>query len=209
MQPKACQNHGYSQFELCKLIYTSGILNKIKLTPTSKLVLIALANHYNPDKADMFPSQEYLCRQLGISKRSVINAVNELKTKALIMYETKKVNRYVFTASFFKLINFAPEGRKNCTNKDEKIAPEQINEKITNIQFFQKKSFGNHKTTKQKYHHDNHLTGINYKQFRPEKLKKESPLDFTRDEAINFINNLPQNLKNSFFAQELRKKWNI
>jgi len=84
MNANPCHNH-VSQFEICKQIYTSGILNKVKLTPTSKLVLIALANHY----PKVFPSQKFIADQLGITERSVIRAIQELKNKGLILYITK------------------------------------------------------------------------------------------------------------------------
>ena len=41
---------GMSQFEISKRIYSSGILSRIELSMSAKLVLIALANHYNPEK---------------------------------------------------------------------------------------------------------------------------------------------------------------
>ena len=44
---------------------------------------------------------------------------------------------------------------------------------------------------------------------KADKKNISSPLDFNKEQAIEFINNLPVNLRNSFFAMELRKKWNL
>ena len=42
-----------------------------------------------------------------------------------------------------------------------------------------------------------------------DKKNCSSPLDFNREQAINYLNNLPAILKTSYFAIELRKKWNL
>ena len=42
-----------------------------------------------------------------------------------------------------------------------------------------------------------------------DKQNTGSPLDLTQDQAIEYLNNLPAILNNSFFAQELRKKWKL
>jgi hypothetical protein len=41
------------------------------------------------------------------------------------------------------------------------------------------------------------------------KKTSSSPLDFNLEQAIDYIKSLPKELKNSFFAKELRKKYRI
>lgn len=42
-----------------------------------------------------------------------------------------------------------------------------------------------------------------------QEIKIESPLDMTKEQAINYIKSLPTILQNSFFARELKKKWKL
>ena len=120
-----------NQFELSKMVYTSGFLAKVNLTPTAKLVLIALMQHYNANNAEMFPSQKFLGAQLGISEKSVERAIANLRDENLIFYVTQQVNKYRFTAHFFEQIKMSVDHRQNVgshhrqnvgqTNKDEQI----------------------------------------------------------------------------------------
>src|SRR5574344_91727 len=86
----------FSQFELLKAVYASGFLAGANLTPTSKLVIVALVGHYNPTNKDMFPSQKYLANQLGISEKSIERGIKELVKEKYIFYKTQKVNHYQF-----------------------------------------------------------------------------------------------------------------
>jgi len=119
-----------TQFELTKILYSSGILAECSLTPSAKLFLWALCSHYNPNNETMFPSQQTVASKLGISEKSAQRAVKELKTLGLIDYETKRVNHYTFGEKFFELVkmsgaigqNVLREGGQNVrlTNKNEK-----------------------------------------------------------------------------------------
>jgi phage replication O-like protein O len=52
--------------------------------------------------------------------------------------------------------------------------------------------------------------GISYPKFKPEAKKRESPLDFKiREEAIDFLKNLPKRMRGNPIPQELIEKWNI
>ena len=48
-----------------------------------------------------------------------------------------------------------------------------------------------------------------YKKFIPEEVKKSSPLDFNKEQALEYLKNLPKCLHNGFFPRELRKKWGL
>ena len=143
-----------TQFELSKVIYTSGFLQKCNLTATAKLVLMALIQHYNANNPDMFPSQKFLAQQLGISEKSVERAILNLKDEDYIYYVTQRVNRYRFTAHFFESVKMSVQNRQNVgsqhrqnvgqTNKEEK---RKEKESFLNFSSFgislDKKNFGN------------------------------------------------------------------
>lgn len=88
--------HGISQFELSKKILNN--LSQFKVSPSAKLVLLYLADCYNPKTAKMFPKQKTIAAKLGISERSVIRAISELREGGLILVESNLSNRYVFGA---------------------------------------------------------------------------------------------------------------
>ena len=137
-QEKNWNSGTITQFELSKLLYTSGFLTKINLTPTAKLVLMALIQHYNANNAEMFPSQKFLSLQLGISEKSVERAIANLSSENLISYVTQKVNKYRFTAHFFEQIKMSVNHRQNvgCNHRQnvgQTNNAEQINKKEKNI----------------------------------------------------------------------------
>lgn len=124
-------NSPMTQFELINAIYDSKILTLHKLTASSRLVLLALARHYNPANDDFFPSYSCITEHTGVSKKSVERAIKELTEKGLITYRTEKVNRYRFTGHFFAQLKMSPNLRQyddsdlrqndDLTNKKEKI----------------------------------------------------------------------------------------
>lgn len=212
---KACQHMDsgkLTQFELCKEIYTSGILSKVKLAPTTKLVLLALANHYNPEKPDMFPSKEYIAKHLGISERSVGSAIVELKNKGLVLYEAKRVNRYKFTNIFFNMVISADEPCKKGGQTHANSACKQITEqKNKKVSFYKKRDNVRPFTQRgQKYNSEIHITGPQYQEYKPEKIQASSPLDMTKEQAIQFIQNMPPEVqKISTIAKQLKEKWSL
>ena len=121
-----------SQFTISKNVYNSGMLSKIKLTMSAKLVLIALTNHYNPEKPDIFPSQQYIAEHLGISIKSVNRAVQELTQAGLLIYETKNVNRYKFTAKFFAEIKMSVNHGQSDNQTMDSLSMKHIKEKKNN-----------------------------------------------------------------------------
>lgn len=90
------EGHGFSSFELTKHLLNN--LQQFKITQTAKLVLLYLADCYNPKKADMFPKQKTIAEKLGVSEISVTRAISELHKEGLIISERKYTNRYNFTS---------------------------------------------------------------------------------------------------------------
>lgn len=93
---KKNEGHGFSSFELTKHLLNN--LQQFKITQTAKLVLLYLADCYNPKKADMFPKQKTIAEKLGVSEISVTRAISELHKEGLIISERKYTNRYNFTS---------------------------------------------------------------------------------------------------------------
>ncbi len=200
MQNLAPKNE-FTQFELSKKLINSKFFSKNKMSPSSRLVLIVLTSHY----PNIYPSIKTIQNESGISsKTSVINSLKELSKLGFILYETKNVNHYSFTALFFESLNIEPEKSKYCNLNGSKIDNKQINQKINNkFNFYSEKKLP-------KYHHNTQLTGINYPKYKKsEKESKKSPLDLSKEQAADFLKNLPKNLQNTFFARELKKKWNF
>lgn len=192
-----------NSFILVTRIYMDGIASKFNLNPTALLVLIGLANHFNPQKNIVFPSQEYLANNLNISERSVVRAIKILLEKKLIIKSKKGLNNiYCFTSVFFEALKLSPTKCQNGTYKGDNLADKHNNNKFrNNIINFQK----------------NEINGVNYPSSEETKelinkqkqIKRGSPLDYDFEQAKEFLDKLIPELQNSFFAKELRKKWNI
>jgi hypothetical protein len=121
MTAKACSNMVLSQFELSKI--TLKNLNKFDLSPTAKLVLLALVDCYNPRKEEIYPKQSTIVDQLGISISSVKRAIKELADSQIIIYELKNTNRYKFTQTFFNVVNLTSGKVQNESSSCIKLNP--------------------------------------------------------------------------------------
>ena len=154
---------GFTQFEVVRCIYDSNILKEVKISGSAKLVLIALAHHFNPKNKDMFPSQKYLAAKLGISDRSAERAVAELKEAGLIVYETKRVNRYQFTPKFFTYVKMSVDTRQNVgSNIRQNVGQTNKTEQKNNSL---KKDFSSFNSWQQK--------GIEYPKAKPIEHKRD------------------------------------
>lgn len=119
-----------TQFDLSNAIYDSKLLARVKLTPGTRLILLAMARYYNPNKPDFYPSYACLKEHLGVSAKSVERAIKELTSAGLITYITKRVNHYRFTSLFFAMVKMTNHDGQNdeCdirqndaqTNKEKK-----------------------------------------------------------------------------------------
>lgn len=129
---KTMSGHGFTQFELTQSLLQN--LNKFKLTPTAKLVLMYLSSCYNPKKADIFPKQKTIAIKLGVSEASVIRAVCELHKGGLIISERKYTNRYKFTSYFLTSLgildnNMQVENSQNEIKETCKMQPVYMEQK--------------------------------------------------------------------------------
>ena len=240
MNTKACNSMVLSQFELSKI--TLKNLHKFNISPTGKLVLLALIDCYNPTKHDIFPKQTTIAQQLGISISSVKRVIKEITNAGLLIYERKYQNRYKLTQHFFDLINLTPAEVKFKPSESTNLNPacieqkKETNKKQKNVLSFQLTKFQMQyrdvfenlsKSEIKKYrslqgYEKEDWLKVKRKEYSQIQTSKElqiklendkqntgSPLDFNKDQAIEYLKNLPAFLSDSFFAKELRKKWQL
>lgn len=179
-------------------IYFKNIAKKFNLKPSELCVLIALSNHYNALKKDIFPTQEYIAEHCNISEKSVNRAVKRLSTVGVIIYETKHNNRYVFTNIFFEALEMSETSTQNVLKEKVKMSDKHISKHVNN-------------TSNKSFKKISYLNPIQTKENMNKNLdiKTGSPLDLSKDKQINWYNNLPVFAKNSYFAKEIRTKWNL
>ncbi len=201
-----------SQFELINMVYKSKLFNKIELKPTAKLVLYALIHHYNPANEDMFPSQKFIAQNLGISEKSVERAVKELAANRLIMYVTRNVNRYKFTSFFFDSVNLSDVNRQNVSNKVRQIVGQTYkHEQKNENKFYKFSSYSGNSTTGATMRQHSTIEETKKLLENIEKTREDNfaPKDFSKDDAIKWLNNLPPELHGGILAQEVYKKHKI
>ena len=174
------QRQVLSQFELSKNIFT--VIKECELKATTSLVLMYLANCYNPKKADVFPKQKTIAKACNISESSVIRAIKELSLKGLIVYEVKGIlNHYKFTAKFFSLINMTVNSLQNESPKASNLThdnKQHEHKKNSSFSFNQNEGI-KYKTPEQ--------TKAEYEQ--SVKTDNKSPLN-DKETAINWMKSL-------------------
>ncbi|MEI7475543.1 MAG: helix-turn-helix domain-containing protein [bacterium] len=216
--PKKVKING---FNLAQRLYISGAAKQFELNPTQMLVLIGLASHYNPEKSVVFPSQEYLAKNLNISERSVVRAINELIKKRLIVKSKNGNNNlYAFTAIFFGAVDMAPESCQSDTLLGVKMSDKQYNSNYkNNSSDFRKNKKAEKESTisnieehiKRKGAFEQKTRIAQTKTYIEQQKKVEigSPLDFDKQQAIDYIENLGTFAQSSYFAKKLKEKWNL
>lgn len=198
-------------FNLAQRLYTSGIAAAFDLNPTQILVLIGLASHFNPDKSVVFPSQEYLAKKLNISERSVVRAINELIKKRLIVKSKNGNNNlYAFTAIFFEAAGMSDNIRHIDTPLNDNLTHKQYNSNYKNKNTPNSLSnFEEHIKRKNIHEQTTRLKQTTQYIQNQKNIKTGSPLDFTKEQAVEYIKNLGEFASNSSFAKQLKTKWNL
>ena len=124
-------NGAITQFELSKKLLNN--LYKFNLKPVTKLVLLYMADCYNPKHGYMFPKQRTIADKLGVSERTVNRAISELVKEGLILIEYKLSASYKFTSKIVseqaenKSFNNVTENH-NHTTKNRILYKEQKKE---------------------------------------------------------------------------------
>lgn len=176
-------------FELSKLVTTSKMFSKVKLSPASKLVLRCIVDFWNPYLGYSFPKQTTIAECTGLTRISVTNIISELIDAKLITVNKNGTRlHYYFTDNFFSLIKpeckkFLPDMYQDFTFKGKKslhVYNKKINNKI--IKNSEKNPYPNIEQTRELL---NSYTDI----------KHASPYD-DYDCAVNWLSSLtPEALK--------------
>lgn len=127
--PKSMTGHAFTQFDFTKSLLQN--LNKFKISPIAKLVLLELSACYNPKRADVFPKQKTLALKIGCSERSIIRAIQELFKGGLILVECKTTNRYIFSQcclTSLGILNVSDNSEEKIFTSDKMS---DINDKIS------------------------------------------------------------------------------
>ena len=84
------------------------IWSNTNLTPTERLVALAICRHHNDKTGQCNPSQERLARLTGLTDRAVRKAVSSLRTKGLIETRAKRTLQVRFLCSLCVYRNDVP-----------------------------------------------------------------------------------------------------
>lgn len=206
MTARSQAHNQFTQYELCKNIYSSGFFKKVKLKNTAKLVLIALANHYNAEKEDMFPSQRYLAEYLDISEKSVERAIAELRNAKIIIYVTQRVNHYKFTNYFYESVKMSENMRQDVGS----VIRQNVGQ--TNKHEQRKNNYkGNFSKNEPPatFVPSVEQTRELLKKYEEDAKNVSSPLDLSASEALVWLDKLPRMVQNSLTSRLLKQKYNI
>lgn len=193
-----------TQFELTKSLLKN--LSKLTLSPTAKLVLLTLSTYYNPNKP-AYPKQDTIGKELGISIASVKRAIKELSEQSFILIECKYSNYYQFTSKIFEIINLT----LSTNQKDTDLSIKKIPHDKTINKNNKKHLNNNFSTFNKPVNEIKYLSAYQTRQNieKSFKIDRGCPLDYSKNEAVTWYESLPEILKNSFFAKEVKKKWNL
>ncbi len=104
----------------------------IQLPPTTKLVLMSLADNAN-DSAECFPSVKYIAKRCCISKRSVQRVLKKLKQKNLIWIHrqmrkngSNQSNRYVLNLKCSYGDNLTPPKKRQALKQTRTDNPDDL-----------------------------------------------------------------------------------
>lgn len=130
---------GITQFELTTNLLRN--LNKYKLTPVAKLVLLELTTHYNDVNGVVFPSMNYIAEVLGVGLTSVKQAINDLIKEGLIIKSKRdkvkgNCNKYVLTLKVQNTTSDKSEIERFKQSKSDLSYIRTNNEKKINNNYF-------------------------------------------------------------------------
>lgn len=99
-----------TSFEINKLITSTQLFSKIKLSISARLVLRCIVDYWNFKLCCAYPTQNTIAKCTGLTEVAVLKAVKELDNKGLI--EKRKQHKriyYYFTIKFLGYLNLLPK----------------------------------------------------------------------------------------------------
>lgn len=121
-----------SSFEINKLITLKQLYNKVDLMLSTRLVLRCIADYWNNKLCYAYPTQKTIALATGLSVVSVIQAVNELQDKQLLIKQKQRKRiYYVFSSMFFNYLGLLPQGAcSDASNSFSNMAQGSIQNNI-------------------------------------------------------------------------------
>lgn len=122
--------HKYkTSFEINKLISISGLFSRVKLPVSARLVLRAIADYWNYNRGEAFPTQKTLAYNTGLDERTVRSAVKTLLNENLLTAKLHKKRYYYQFSGLFTLLitgkaesNFINTGLTTLNKEDNSSA---------------------------------------------------------------------------------------
>lgn len=204
----------HTSFDICKALIQKMYFSKYSISLKSRLVILSIASHWNHSTGIAYPTIKRMCAETGLSKVSVINAIEELRQEKWIM--TVKYNgrlNYMLTNVLIDLLNEVDESitevqnenpnGKNSNKEGKEILPFYI--KTNNKQIKEKNLFL-----------QNGLRGVNpvkpiLEQYERDKQSAVSPFD-DRDCALDVLTRIlkPETQQHAFakkMFKDIQAKW--
>lgn len=99
-----------TSFEINKLITTTQLFSRIKLSLSARLVLRCIVDYWNFKMSCAYPTQSTIAKCTGLTEVAVGKAVKELDMKGLIDKEKRRKRIYYnFTLKFLGYLNLLPK----------------------------------------------------------------------------------------------------
>ena len=97
------------------------IIQEVNLPDKEKWTLTILANYYNENIGEAYPSSETISKNAGLSRSSIIRAVNSLTVQGLIIVK-KKQRSGRFSQNVYD-IQLVPSSRVSASDMAKNSAP--------------------------------------------------------------------------------------
>lgn len=204
----------HTSFDICKALIQKMYFSKYSISLKSRLVILSIASHWNHATGIAYPTIKRMCAETGLSKVSVINAIEELRQEKWIM--TVKYNgrlNYMLTNVLIDLLNAVDESITEVQNENQN--GKNLNIEGKEILPFYIKT--NNKQIKEKnLFLQNGLRGVNpvkpiLEQYELDKQTAVSPFD-DRDCALDVLKTIlkPETYRHAFarkMFRDIQAKW--
>lgn len=203
---------GLRNYEIRYLIRKSKLFKQVKLTGSAKTVLNCIVDYYNHKKGESWPSQNTIAEETGLLRPHVCRAVKELKKAGMILTSGRigESLSYFFTNKFLEMIVPVQKQEKNVYQIGTPHVPKRFTPMYQNgTEEYNGKNIDKKDFSKKIFTNETPQNNNSAKKFEPEIFITESPLNFNYEQAQKYLNDLPAMLHDSYFAIELKNKWNI
>ena len=141
-----------TSFEINKLITSTQLFSKIKLSVSARLVLRCIVDYWNFKIGFAYPTQATIAKATGLTEVAVGSAVKELDNKGLIEKEKKQKRiYYYFTLKLLGYLGLTPKiiyvnTQKNLCNIPQSFYDKNILKDFKNTSFQNQSSLNEEQT---------------------------------------------------------------